>query len=98
MYRQVFPSALADVAVAPSTARVPTAAATALVLSVFTGVSLHVGGLAQQLVGRGRPPSRRLLSRQMLPKAVAMSHDRLWTVSRTVELGTPIDSRLADED
>lgn len=35
-------------------------------------------------------------AREMLPKAVAMSHDRLCTVSRTVELGTPIDSRLAD--
>jgi len=34
-------------------------------------------------------------AREMLPKAVAMSHDRLCTVSRTVELGTPIDSALA---
>ncbi|HEV7171341.1 OsmC family protein [Pedococcus sp.] len=31
-------------------------------------------------------------AREMLPKAIAMSHDRLCTVSRTVELGTPIDS------
>lgn len=29
-------------------------------------------------------------AREMLPKAVAMSHDRLCTVSRTVFLGTPI--------
>ncbi|HEV7194772.1 MAG TPA: OsmC family protein, partial [Pedococcus sp.] len=34
-------------------------------------------------------------AREMLPKALAMSHDRLCTVSRTVELGTPVDSRLA---
>lgn len=33
-------------------------------------------------------------AREMLPKALAMSHDRLCTVSRTVELGTPVDSRL----
>lgn len=30
-------------------------------------------------------------ARQMLPRAVTMSHDRLCTVSRTVQLGTPID-------
>lgn len=35
-------------------------------------------------------------AREMLPKALAMSHDRLCTVSRTVELGTPIASRLAE--
>lgn len=29
-------------------------------------------------------------ARDMLPKAVTMSHDRLCTVSRTVQLGTPI--------
>jgi putative redox protein len=34
-------------------------------------------------------------AREMLPKAIAMSHDRLCTVSRTVELGTPIDSAVA---
>ncbi|KQU69029.1 OsmC family protein [Phycicoccus sp. Root101] len=34
-------------------------------------------------------------AREMLPKAIAMSHDRLCTVSRTVVLGTPIDSGLA---
>jgi uncharacterized OsmC-like protein len=36
-------------------------------------------------------------AREMLPKAVAMSHDRLCTVSRTVELGTPIDTGLASD-
>ena len=35
-------------------------------------------------------------AREMLPKAIAMSHDRLCTVSRTVELGTPIDSAESD--
>jgi putative redox protein len=29
-------------------------------------------------------------ARDMLPKAIQMSHDRLCTVSRTVQLGTPI--------
>ncbi|HEX3815011.1 MAG TPA: OsmC family protein [Mycobacteriales bacterium] len=33
-------------------------------------------------------------ARAVLPKAVEMSHDRLCTVSRTVELGTPIGTRL----
>jgi uncharacterized OsmC-like protein len=36
-------------------------------------------------------------AREMLPKAIAMSHDRLCTVSRTVVIGTPIDSGLADD-
>jgi uncharacterized OsmC-like protein len=29
-----------------------------------------------------------------LPRAVRQSHDRLCTVSRTVELGTPVESRI----
>jgi uncharacterized OsmC-like protein len=33
-------------------------------------------------------------AREMLPRAVAMSHDRLCTVSRTVQLGAPIEMRL----
>ncbi|MCA1780933.1 MAG: OsmC family protein [Dermatophilaceae bacterium] len=32
-------------------------------------------------------------AREMLPKAIAMSQDRLCTVSRTVQLGTPISMR-----
>ena len=36
-------------------------------------------------------------ARDMLPKAIAMSHDRLCTVSRTVVIGTPIDSGLAED-
>ncbi|WP_328474969.1 OsmC family protein [Actinoplanes sp. NBC_00393] len=32
-------------------------------------------------------------ARQMLPRAARMSHDRLCTVSRTVELGTAVDTR-----
>jgi uncharacterized OsmC-like protein len=34
-------------------------------------------------------------AREMLPRAVRMSHDRLCTVSRTVELGTPVDTHTA---
>jgi putative redox protein len=30
---------------------------------------------------------------EVLPRAVRQSHDRLCTVSRTVEVGTPIDAR-----
>jgi putative redox protein len=34
-------------------------------------------------------------AREALPRSVRMSHDRLCTVSRTVELGTPIEAELA---
>jgi uncharacterized OsmC-like protein len=34
-------------------------------------------------------------ARLVLPEAVRRSHDRLCTVSRTVELGTPVDVHLA---
>ena len=34
-------------------------------------------------------------AREMLPKAIAMSHDRLCTVTRTVVRGTPVESQLA---
>ena len=34
-------------------------------------------------------------AREALPRAVAQSHDRLCTVSRTVQLGTPIEDRIA---
>ena len=33
-------------------------------------------------------------ARELLPDAVRKSHDRLCTVSRTVELGTPIATRI----
>lgn len=33
-------------------------------------------------------------ARDMLPRAVQMSHDRLCTVSRTVELGSPVSSSI----
>ncbi|MEV4347454.1 OsmC family protein [Actinoplanes sp. NPDC049596] len=36
-------------------------------------------------------------AREALPRAAKMSHDRLCTVSRTVELGTPVDTRVAPE-
>jgi putative redox protein len=35
-------------------------------------------------------------AREALPRAVKMSHDRLCTVSRTVELGTPVSTTLTD--
>jgi putative redox protein len=34
-------------------------------------------------------------AREALPRAAKMSHDRLCTVSRTVELGTPVDTHIA---
>jgi putative redox protein len=33
-------------------------------------------------------------AREMLPRAARMSHDRLCTVSRTIELGTPVATRI----
>lgn len=33
-------------------------------------------------------------AREVLPRAVATSHDRLCTVSRTVQLGTPVEMRV----
>jgi uncharacterized OsmC-like protein len=35
-------------------------------------------------------------ARTILPRAVKTSHDRLCTVSRTVEIGTPITATIAD--
>ena len=35
-------------------------------------------------------------ARALLPDALRRSHDRLCTVSRTVELGSPVVARLAD--
>jgi putative redox protein len=35
-------------------------------------------------------------AREALPRSVKMSHDRLCTVSRTVELGTPVSTTLVD--
>ena len=34
-------------------------------------------------------------ARQVLPRALKVSHDKECTVSRTVELGTPVDAALA---
>jgi len=36
-------------------------------------------------------------ARQVLPRAVRVSHDRLCTVSRTVELGTPVAAGITSE-
>lgn len=35
-------------------------------------------------------------ARAILPRAVRLSHDRLCTVSRTVERGTPVTATIAD--
>lgn len=35
-------------------------------------------------------------ARAILPRAVKLSHDRLCTVSRTIEVGTPITTTIAD--
>jgi uncharacterized OsmC-like protein len=56
----------------------------------------HMGGLVMRFsvsfpLGEGGDAAR-----AMLPKAMAMSHDRLCTVSRTVQLGEPIDVGLAE--
>ena len=32
-------------------------------------------------------------AREMLPRAIAQSHDRLCSVSRTVQIGTPVTMR-----
>lgn len=37
-------------------------------------------------------------AREVLPRSVAQSHDRLCTVSRTVELGTPVAVHLKEGD
>ncbi|MEV7414806.1 OsmC family protein [Streptomyces sp. NPDC089919] len=37
-------------------------------------------------------------ARAILPRAVKTSHDRLCTVSRTVEAGTPVVTKLVGED
>ncbi|MGA5186717.1 OsmC family protein [Streptomyces griseoincarnatus] len=36
-------------------------------------------------------------ARAILPRAVKASHDRLCTVSRTVELGTPVATEIAED-
>lgn len=36
-------------------------------------------------------------AREVLPRSVAQSHDRLCSVSRTVEIGTPVAVRIAGE-
>lgn len=36
-------------------------------------------------------------ARTVLPDAIAKSHERLCTVGRTVELGTPVSARMGDE-
>jgi uncharacterized OsmC-like protein len=57
----------------------------------------HMGGLTMRFsvtFPEGEGGDR---AREMLPKAMEMSHDRLCTVSRTVQLGEPIDVGLAQD-
>jgi putative redox protein len=55
----------------------------------------HMGGLTVRFSVDFPDGEEGDRAREMLPKAIAMSHDRLCTVSRTVEQGTPIDSAEA---
>ncbi|MBP6994741.1 MAG: OsmC family protein [Phycicoccus sp.] len=50
----------------------------------------HLGGLEVTFTVRFPEGEEGDRAREMLPRAIAMSHDRLCTVSRTVQLGTPI--------
>jgi putative redox protein len=57
----------------------------------------HMGGLTMRFsvtFPEGEGGDR---ARDMLPRAIEMSHDRLCTVSRTVQLGEPIDVGVADQ-
>ncbi len=56
----------------------------------------HLGGI--EVTFRLRFPAGEAgdRARLMLPRAVAQSHDRLCTVTRTVELGTPVAMRSED--
>jgi putative redox protein len=56
----------------------------------------HMGGLTVRFSVTFPDGEAGDRAREMLPKAIQMSTDRLCTVSRTVELGAPIDSGLAD--
>jgi putative redox protein len=55
----------------------------------------HMGGLTVRFAVTFPDGEAGDRAREMLPKAIQMSHDRLCTVSRTVEQGTPIDSASA---
>lgn len=50
----------------------------------------HLGGLEVTFTVRFPAGEAGDRARDMLPRAIAMSHDRLCTVSRTVQLGTPV--------
>jgi len=53
--------------------------------------------LAVEFTIRFPPGSEGDEARDALPRAAKMSHDRLCTVSRTVELGTPVSISLNDQ-
>lgn len=54
------------------------------------GLGNHMSDLAVTFTIRFPDGAAGDRAREMLPKAVAMSHDRLCTVSRTVQLGTDV--------
>lgn len=56
----------------------------------------HMGDLAVAFTVRFPEGESGDRAREMLPKAIAMSRDRLCTVSRTVQLGTPVVMTDAD--
>lgn len=58
----------------------------------------HMGDLTVTFTVRFPEGSAGDRARDMLPKAITMSEERLCTVSRTVQLGTPITMRAADEE
>ena len=55
----------------------------------------HMGGLEVTFTVRFPEGPDGDRAREMLPKAIQMSHDRLCTVTRTVVLGTPVSTHEA---
>jgi uncharacterized OsmC-like protein len=54
----------------------------------------HLVGIEVRFAVEFPPGEAGDAAREVLPSAVSRSHDRLCTVSRTVELGTPISTRI----
>ena len=65
---------------------------------VRDGAGNHLVGLTLDFAVRFPDTEAGAAAESVLRRAVAMSHDRLCTVSRTVELGTPVRARLRGED
>ncbi|MCJ0871891.1 OsmC family protein [Streptomyces sp. AP-93] len=58
----------------------------------------HMTGLEAAFTVRFPPGGAGDRARAILPRAVKTSHDKLCTVSRTVEAGTPVTVKVADVD